>query len=695
MFKKTISLLVLTILSACSAEQGVEDPYLWLEEVEGEEALAWVEEQNAESLGYLEALPTFKPIYDRNLEIYDSEDRIASPGLMGDYIYNYWRDATNKRGIWRRTTLEKYVADEAEWDIVLDLDALAEDEGEDWVWKGSSCLRPEYRRCLLRLSRGGADAVVIREFDSETKAFVDAGFFVAEAKTDTSWIDEDTVFIGSNFGDDTLTDSGYPRTSRLWRRGVPIEEAKEVFAGEQTDVSVTVYRGWDGDESYDVVHRTPTFFTAIRYVYAEDGNHQKIDIPDDSSFHGLMNGQMIVELKSDWQPADTNFVQGTLMSIDFDTFMDGGRDFKIIYVPTVRTAIPRGGVTWTRDYLILNQLEDVTSRLSRYELVDGAWLRAEIQTEMLGSISLVSAAEDSNVFFFNYEGFLRPDTLYVANDGGDSIEPLFALPSFFDAQGMSVEQHFASSKDGTQIPYFLVLPRGYEANGETPTLLYGYGGFQISRTASYSGTVGHAWLARGGAYVVANIRGGGEYGPRWHHAALKENRQRAYDDMVAVAEDLIANDATSAEHLGVRGGSNGGLLTGVMLTQRPDLWGAVVIQVPLLDMKRFNHLLAGASWMDEYGDPDTDDWDYIKEYSPYHNIDADADYPKAFFTTSTRDDRVHPAHARKMVARMKELGHDLYYYENTVGGHAGASDNTQAARLQALIYSYLWDQLGD
>ena len=411
MNKKFVGILVVAALAACSPQEKTEDPYLWLEDVGGEEALAWVEKQNVDSLGYLEALPTFQPIYERNLEIYDSDERIAMPGLMGDYIYNYWRDATNKRGIWRRTTLENYVSGDLEWDVVLDLDALAEDEDEDWVWKGSSCLRPEYRKCLLRLSRGGADAVVIREFDSDRKAFVGDGFFVAEAKTRTSWIDEDTVFIGSNFGDNTLTDSGYARTSRLWKRGVPIEEAKEVFAGEQADVSVGVYRGWDGEVSYDVVHRTPTFFTAIRYLYAEDGEHQKIDIPDDASFHGLMNGQMIVELKSDWQPADTNFVQGTLMSIDFDAFKDGGRDFKIIYVPTDSSAIPRGGVAWTRDYLILNQLEDVTSRLSRYELVDGEWLRTEIATEALGSISLVSAAEDSNVFFFNYEGFLRPDTL--------------------------------------------------------------------------------------------------------------------------------------------------------------------------------------------------------------------------------------------------------------------------------------------
>jgi len=694
MHKNLTGLIVFAVLAGCSPTEKAEDPYLWLEEVEGEKALAWVEEQNVDSLGYLEALPTFEPIYDRNLEIYDSDERFAVPGLMGDYVYNYWRDASNKRGIWRRTTLENYVSGDIDWDIVLDLDALAEDEDEDWVWKGSSCLRPEYRKCLLNLSRGGADAVVVREFDNEAKSFVDDGFYVAEAKSDMSWIDEDTLFVGSDFGEDTLTDSGYPKTSRLWKRGVPIEEATEVFAGETVDVAVSIYRAWDGDEAYDVVHRVPTFFTAVRYMYAEDGNHQKIDIPDDSSFHGLMNGQMIVELKSDWNPDGTNFAQGTLMSIEFDSFMEGSRDFKIIYVPTERSAIPRGGVAWTRDYLILNQLEDVTSKLSRFELVDGEWVETPIQTETLGSISLVSAAEDSNVFFFNYEGFLRPDTLFVANDGGDSIEALFALPSFFDAEGMAVEQHFATSKDGTKVPYFLILPEGYEANANTPTLIYGYGGFQISRTPSYSATVGHAWLARGGAYVVANIRGGGEYGPRWHHAALKEKRQRAYDDMAAVAENLIERGVTSADRLGVRGGSNGGLLTGVMLTQRPDLWGAVVVQVPLLDMKRFNHLLAGASWMDEYGNPDTDDWEYIKEYSPYHNIDAAAEYPKAFFTTSTRDDRVHPAHARKMVARLKEMGHDRYYYENTVGGHAGASDNTQAARLQSLIYSYLWDQLG-
>lgn len=693
--RKLSGIVFLLVATACSPSDKADDPYLWLEEIEGQEALAWVEEQNADSLGYLEELPTFNEFYERNLLIYNSDERVAAPRLLGDFVYNYWRDADNKRGLWRRTTLDIYVSGEVAWDVVLDLDDLAESEGEDWVWKGSTCLRPDYRRCLLRLSRGGADAVVVREFDTESQAFVDDGFFVAEAKTQLSWIDEDTVFVGSDFGDDSLTDSGYARTSRIWSRGTPVEEAREVFAGEQADVAVSVYRSWDGDESYDVVHRTPSFFTAKRYLYADDGEHKAIDIPDDSTFYGLFRGQMLLELKSDWQPGNSTYAQGTLMSIDFDSFMDGGRDFDVVYVPSERSAIKRGSLLTTRDYLIVNKLEDVSGKLTRYEFVDGDWVGEEIEAKALGSISLVTSSDDSNVFFYNYEGFLRPDTLYVANDGGRSVEPLFALPSFFDVDGMRVEQHFATSKDGTQIPYFLVLPKDFEANGDTPTLMYGYGGFQISRTPNYSATVGHAWLERGGAYVMANIRGGGEYGPRWHHAALKENRQRAYDDMAAIAEDLIERQVTSAEHLGVQGGSNGGLLTGVMLTQRPDLWGAVIVQVPLLDMKRFNHLLAGASWMAEYGDPDTDDWEFIREYSPYHNIDPDVVYPKAFFTTSTRDDRVHPAHARKMVARMREYGHDLYYYENTVGGHAGASDNTQAARLQSLIYSYLWDQLGD
>ena len=696
--------LALIILASCGKQDAGEpataydfskDTYTWLEDVEGEQALAWVEEQNAASLGYLESLPVFGPLRERNLEIYNSDERIAAPAMRGKHVYNFWRDEGNLRGRWRRMLLDDYVDGSEEWDLVLDIDLLAEGEDEDWVWKGAQCLRPEYRRCLLNLSRGGADAVVIREFDVETKTFVMDGFSLPEAKHRVSWIDHDAVWVGSDFGDGSLTDSGYPRTARLWKRGEPIEEATELFAGEQADVAAGVYRTWDRDESYDVAYRTPSFFETLNYLYMGEGEFRHIDIPADARFLGVMKGQMLVQLKTDWQIEEATYPQAALLAIDFERFMAGDRDFEVLLVPGESMAIPRGGIITTRDHIIVRLIDDVVSKMKRFSFNDGRWASEDIETGGLGSIALGSSSDESNIFFFTYEGFLTPDTLFVADDGGRTVKALRSLPEFFDAAGMSVEQHFATSRDGTRVPYFVVLPRGFEADGTTPTLLYGYGGFEVSRTPSYSATVGHSWLTRGGAYVVANIRGGGEYGPAWHHAALKENRQRAYDDFIAIGEDLIARGVTSPARLGIRGGSNGGLLTGVMLTQRPDLWGAVVVQVPLLDMKRYNKLLAGASWMGEYGDPDTDDWDYIKEYSPYHNLDPEADYPMPFFTTSTRDDRVHPGHARKMVARMKEMGHDLFYYENTVGGHAGASDNEQLARAEALISSSLWDRLGD
>jgi prolyl oligopeptidase len=692
--------LLIFLVLGCSKQATTDvdplhDPYLWLEDVEGEDALAWVEEQNKVSLGYLESLSTYEPFRHRNLEIYNSDERIAQPRMMGDHVYNFWRDEDNVRGRWRRMHLDDYIAGIEEWDLVLDIDMLAEGEDEDWVWKGANCLRPEYRRCLLNLSRGGADAVVVREFDVVEKAFVMDGFAIPEAKQRVSWIDDNAIFVGSDFGDGSLTDSGYPRTTRLWKRGEPLEEATEIFAGEKTDVSAGIYRGWDKDTTYDVAYRTPSFFETLNYLYTGDGEFAHIEIPNDARFLGVMNGQMLVQLKSDWAVGGHSYPQGALMSIGFERFMSGDRDFEVLVVPDESTAIPRGGVLTTRDYIVVNLMQDVVSRLVRFAWVDGAWVREDIETDGgPGRISLGSSSDDTNIFFFTFENFLTPDTLFVADDGGRTVEALASLPAFFDIDGMTVEQHFATSADGTRAPYFLVLPPGFEADGTTPTLIYGYGGFEISLSPSYSATVGHAWLRRGGAYVVTNIRGGGEYGPAWHQAALKDKRQRAYDDFIAIAEDLIERGVTSPEFLGIRGGSNGGLLTGVMLTQRPDLWNAVVVQVPLLDMKRYNKLLAGASWMGEYGDPDTDDWSFISQYSPYHNLDADADYPRPFFTTSTRDDRVHPGHARKMVARMSEMGHDLLYYENTVGGHAGASDNEQVARVQALIYSYLWDQLG-
>ena len=693
--QKYLPLLLMPLALAIHAEPvSVDDPYIWLEEVEDEKALAWVRKQNEASLGHLKALDTYEPMRARNLKIYDSEEKILTPALRGDFVYNFWMDANNRRGLWRRTTLDDYISGDPSWQVVLDLDALADEEGEDWVWKGATCLRPDNRRCLLDLSRGGADAVVVREFDVEDREFVADGFYVEEAKTYAVWVDADTLYIGSDFGAGSLTDSGYPRTSRLWRRGEPLAEATEIFSADQTDVWAYVFRDWDGDTSYDFAAKAPGFFTTKQYLFTATGDLRLVDIPGDAELYGIVQGQMIVEIKSDWTVESVEYPQGALMSINFERFMDGDRDFQVLLVPTESSAIVRDGVIRSRDYLIVNQLEDVVSKLTRFEFEDGAWQGEDIEAAGIGNINLVSSADDSNVFFYKSEGFLQPVTLVVGNDGGASSEVVQTLPEFFDADGMTVRQHFATSADGTRVPYFVVLPEGFVANGKTPTLLYGYGGFQISKPPIYDAAIGHAWLERGGVYVIGNIRGGGEYGPRWHKAAMLENRQRAYDDFIAVAEDLVARKISSPKHLGIRGRSNGGLLTGVMLTQRPDLFNAVIVQVPLLDMKRFHYLLAGASWMAEYGNPDTDDWDFISKYSPYQNVDADADYPVAFFITSTRDDRVHPGHARKMVARMKEMGHDLYYFENLVGGHAGTSDAAQLATVEALIHSYLWDRLG-
>jgi prolyl oligopeptidase len=696
MLRSSWQAIGLLFAGALMGAEDPEDPWLWLEDVEGERALEWVEAQNRVSLGYLESRPLFRTLQERNLEILDSRERIPVPALRGDQVYNFWQDAQNRRGLWRRTTLSDYVHGRAEWQVLLDLDELARAEDEDWVWKGAQCLPPEYRRCLVSLSRGGADATVVREFDTIDRRFVEDGFRLAEAKSWVSWVDPDAVYVGTDFGAGSLTDSGYPRTSRLWERGQPLDEATEIFAGETSDVAAGVTRIRDHDRTYDIASRNVTFYESVRYLY-EGGRLRRLDIPDDAELHAILHGQMIVELKSSWSPGDRNYPQGALLAIDLEGFMAGERDFDVLIEPSDTGAIVSGaetGLLRTRDHLIVNELDDVVNHLTRLSFEEGRWERQRIEAPEAGRITLVSASETSEHFFFSYESFLTPDALYVGRGGGAKVGEVRSLPAFFDAAGLEVRQFFATSRDGTRVPYFLVGPAG-EPDRASPLLLYGYGGFEVSMAPSYSAILGESWLARGGYYALANIRGGGEYGARWHRAALKQNRQRAYDDFIAVAEDLIERGYTSPEHLGIRGGSNGGLLTGVMLTQRPDLFDAVVVQVPLLDMRRFHRLLAGASWMGEYGDPDTADWEFIRRYSPYHNLDPDTDYPVPFFTTSTRDDRVHPAHARKMVARMKEQGHDVLYYENTVGGHAGASDNTQRARVEALIYTYLWDRLGD
>lgn len=687
-----VTLCFALMTNAVAKDNEIDDPYLWLEDVTGEKALHWVESYNSKSLDYLQNLRDYESLLKRNLEIINSSERIPNPDQRGQHVFNFWRDDKNQRGLWRRATTANFISGNPQWEILLDLDKLAEEEKENWVWKGSDCLRPDYTRCLLNLSRGGADATVVREFDLNTLTFVADGFYLPEAKGGLSWLDQDTVYVGTDFGEGSLTDSGYPRLAKIWKRGSALADAETIFAGDTTDVSVSAYRTWDDAVHYDFLHQAPGFFKSKNYLI-RNGKQIAIDIPEDARLRGIVLGQLLVEIKSGWAVAEHSYPTGSLLSIDFEKFLSGKRDFQVLLTPGKKSAID--SVTETRSFLIVNELNDVTNSLRQFRLHKGRWIGETIKTEPMGSISITSSDDTTDTFFFTYEGFLSPDTLYVAEDGGKSVKAVKALPAFFDTADMQVQQHFTKSADGTLIPYFLVTPKDFKNDGSTPTLLYGYGGFEISEKPFYSASIGESWLARGGAFVLANIRGGGEYGPDWHLAALREHRQRAYDDFIAIAEDLIKRKVTTPKHLGIWGGSNGGLLMGVMLTQRPELFGAIVCQVPLLDMQRYSHMLAGASWMSEYGDPDTDDWDFISKYSPYQNIKEGMNYPKVFFTTSTRDDRVHPGHARKMVAKLSAEGYDLLYYENTEGGHAGAADNEQQAKVQSLTFSYLWDQLGE
>jgi len=572
---------------------------------------------------------------------------------------------------------------------VLDLDALAEDEDENWVWKGASCLAPEYRHCLLTLSRGGADAAVRREFDAAAKAFVEDGFFVPEAKARVGWKDENTLWIGTDFGEDSLTASGYPRFVREWKRGTTLDEATTIFEGSVDDVAVGAYSIHTPEGRYDIVYKTPEFFRGSYFIILGQ-RLVKLDIPEDASLQGFFKDQLLIALRSDWTVGNTTYPQDALLAIDLDAFLAGDRAFELLFEPSERVSL--GGVTHTLDYLLMTTLDNVRGRLYRLTLGDEGWITEEVELPGMGTIAIGSTGDFDDSFFFTYTDFTTPSSLYLVRDDG-APEQVKSSPAWFDTDGMSVVQYEATSSDGTKIPYFVFMPKGFEADGANPTVLYAYGGFEVSRKPRYSGSRGFAWVERGGVYVLANIRGGGEFGPKWHQAAMKEKHQNNFDDFIAVAEDLIKRKITSSEHLGIMGGSQGGLLVGGSFVQRPELFKAVVCQVPLLDMKRYNKLLAGASWMAEYGNPDTDDWEYIKTWSPYQNLDPKKDYPKVFFWTNTRDDRVHPAHARKMVAKMTDMDKPVYYYENTEGGHGSGANLNQRAYTDALQYAYLWMML--
>ena len=669
-----------------------EDPHLWLEDVTGEKQLDWVRERNKKTKDHFENTADFKQLNEDLLKILDSDERIPFVGKSGEHYYNFWRDKTHVRGIWRRTSLAEYRTSDPKWETILDLDALAKAEDENWVWGGSSLLRPDCERALISLSRGGADASVTREFDMKTMKFVEDGFKRPEAKGGIRWIDRDSVFVFTDFGEGAMTSSGYPRIVKLWKRGTDFASAEIVYEGKKDDMYISAMHDDSPGFERNFVSRTLAFYNDELYLRSDDGKLTLIEAPN-SANKSVYKQYLMLELRKPWDVGGKSYAAGSLLVAKFDEFMSGKREFKVLFEPTLNTSL--ASFSPCKDHVILNVLEDVKNRIYVLTADGDDWKREPLNgAPEIGTVSVRPVdADHSNAFWMTASGYLSPTTLYYGEIGGDP-EQLKQLTPLYDAAGLQVQQHFATSKDGTRIPYFMVAKKDIDLNGNNPTLLYGYGGFEISLTPSYSASVGRSWTSQGGVYVVANIRGGGEYGPRWHQAALKANRLRAYEDFAAVGQDLISRKVTSRQRLGIQGGSNGGLLVGNMVALYPDLFDAAVCQVPLLDMRRYHLLLAGASWMAEYGNPDEgDNWDFIKTYSPYQNIDKAKKYPSVLFTTSTRDDRVHPGHARKMMALMESQGHDVTYYENIEGGHGGAANNQQRAYMQALAYSYLKERL--
>ena len=681
------------------ATSDATDPYIWLEEVQGERAMAWVAEKNRNSLGTLQGDPRYQPLHDAALAIVEARDRIPTPAFNRDgTVDNFWQDASQVRGVWRKTTLDSYSTATPTWETIIDVDALATAEGKNWVWRGADCLEPDESLCLISLSDGGKDAVVVREFDTRTKTFVENGFNLPESKGDATWIDADTVLIARDFGEGSLTTSGYPMIIKRLKRGQTMDQAETLFTGQPTDVSVSasVLRDADGAIRVVLINRGVSFYESETHRLNADGTTTKLELPAKSSINALVSGQLVVTTDQDWTaPSGQEFRAGDVMAWPLDTWLaNPAATAQLVIRPGEREAIE--GVRATRNKLVMVINENVRGSAYVYTPGAGEWTRERMDLPQNVTVSVGSTSQIDDRFFVSVAGYLTPSSLYLADATTTSGDVLKSLPAKFDATGMSVDQYEATSADGTKIPYFVVHKDAMAMDGSNPTLLYGYGGFQVSMLPGYSPTVGKLWLERGGVYVVANTRGGGEFGPRWHQAALQENRQRAHEDYQAVAQDLITRGITSQPHLGIMGGSQGGLFMGAMLTQRPDLINAAVIQVPLFDMLRFHKLLAGASWIAEYGNPDiAEERAWIQRYSPYQNLRADQPYPEVFIHTSTKDDRVHPGHARKAAARMEELGYPVLFYENTDGGHAAGANLRETARRLALEYTYLTRRLMD
>jgi prolyl oligopeptidase len=696
----SIFLMVLASPSAAVQTKAADnDPYLWLEDVTGQRAMDWVNSHNARSQAVLEAGPRYQRYYAEALEIAQAKDRIPTGRFIGGQVYNFWQDEDHVRGIWRRTSIADYASGSPHWETVLDLDALATVEKANWVWKGADCARPAEKRCLINLSDGGEDAVTIREFDLPSKAFVKGGFELPKGKQDVSWQDENTLLVSREWKPGELTESGYAYIVKRLKRGQPLSSATELFRGKKSDVnaSAAVLRDSQG-HVLPIIGEATDFFHTKTYVIGAKGN-QRLAIPEKSQLVDMVDGRVIIQTQEDWKPSASSdaFPAGSLLSVNLADLRANPAHLKptLIYTPGPREALE--GATASKGVLLVSTLDNVRARMLTFKpTADGKWAKGALDLPDNATIGVSDASQRDDQALLTVTSFLTPPSIWLTDAEAGTSREIYRQPPKFDASQFEVDQREATSTDGTKIPYFIVHRKGLQLNGENPTLLYAYGGFEVSMTPSYSPTTGKLWLENGGVYVLANIRGGGEFGPKWHDAALNVHRQIAYDDFAAVAKDLIATRVTSPRRLGIRGGSNGGLLMGVEFTQHPELWNAVVIDVPLLDMIRISKIAAGASWEGEYGnitDPAVRAfWD---KTSPYQNLRRDVKYPVPFIFTTTKDDRVGPQHARKFAARMEEMGLPFLYYENTEGGHAAGANLKQQAHTTALEMVYLTRKLMD
>ena len=690
-------LVVAGAMSPSAAAQGPTteqpDKYTWLEDIRGDKPMAWVKAEDARTAAVLEKQKPFSLLEEDALTVLDSPDKLPRPEFRGGQVYNTWRDKDHVRGIVRRTTLASYLTDDPKWETVIDYDALGKQDKQSWVGKGLDCVQPDEHLCMVALSVGGEDAITLREFNLKTAKFVEGGFVTPKGKQDVTWEDEDSLLIARDWGPGTMSDSGYAITVRRWKRGEPLEHAKEIFRGETKNILVSVGALVDGQGNrMSIINRDLSFFEHEWYMVLPDGP-KKLGLPLKCDLNGLLDNQLLVSLNQDWVPEgqSKSIPQGSVISLDMSEAKANPDHLKptVLFEPTSQEFAQE--VTTTKNHVLLTALEHVQGRA--YVLThgkDGKWTRTKLPVEDNQSIGIETTSLLDDKFFLSQTGFLTPSAVVLGDAADGSLKPGKTQKALFDGSRDVVEQLEATSKDGTKVPYFVVHRKNLPMDGSTPTLMTAYGGFQVSNTPTYSAVMGKLWLERGGTFVLANIRGGGEFGPAWHDAGLKTNRQRIYDDFYAVAQDLIARKFTSTGRLGIVGGSNGGLLMGVEFTQHPEMWNAVVIQVPLLDMLGFEHMSAGASWVGEYGSTKVpEERAFLASISPYNQLKPDVHYPEPLIFTTTADDRVGPVHARKFAAKMEEYHLPFYYDEITEGGHGAGADNRQAARTWAEQYTYL------